>query len=584
MNCALLNTGDGAFIDASNSMGLGLPDDSRNFLAVDWDGDGDLDLWLKNRTAPMVRFLRNDGAQGQSLRLKLKNTGPNGAAIGARVEVRAGDRLLVREHRAGTGFLTQGSAWLHFGLGAASAIDSVQVRWPDGTLEQFKGCQAGERYLLQRGQADAELLPRDSRKSDLRPSKVVLPKTKDMARVALTRHLPAPTFEVNGFNGEALPARNPGAEGRPLLLTFWASWCSNCLGEMREWSKHAQELANLEVSVLALSVDENPLEAQAMWERLGLPFDAGMAPKRTVVLFDMLQRLAIDRQRDMAVPTSFLFDADGRIAVIYRGPVEFARLQADLKLLDEPALEYAGAPFPGRSFQSAGGLRLFDVARRLLDVEAAQDALYYLNSAEADLRDRSGIHKPGDQSSLADALMRAGMSFMQSGALDLAEETMQRATKWAGSEDAIIWFASAKLHSVRGEHGRALRDVEKSIELDGEFAMSWNMLGSLKLMNGDLPGCISAQKKAVSLDPGLASAWSELGIGLVSNGQPAEAHAAFKKALELAPDVPNSWTGLGMCLLQLGQRPAGLDALRKALELEPNNGRALEIMQVLGER
>ena len=63
-NVCYLNLGDGRFVDASFVSGLDFADDGRAAATVDWDGDGDLDLWLKNRTGPQLRFMWNDLPSG----------------------------------------------------------------------------------------------------------------------------------------------------------------------------------------------------------------------------------------------------------------------------------------------------------------------------------------------------------------------------------------------------------------------------------------------------------------------------------------------------------------------------------------
>ena len=60
-NCFYLNTGKkGKFSDISFLSGVDFPDDGRAVASVDWDQDGDLDLFISNRNAPRIRYLRND--------------------------------------------------------------------------------------------------------------------------------------------------------------------------------------------------------------------------------------------------------------------------------------------------------------------------------------------------------------------------------------------------------------------------------------------------------------------------------------------------------------------------------------------
>ncbi len=94
-NTMYLNIGDGTFSDVSYTSGIAFPDDARCFAMVDWDYDGDLDFWIANRTAPKVRFVRNE-ADGSNRWVALRLTGAksNPDAIGARVDLQAGARAL----------------------------------------------------------------------------------------------------------------------------------------------------------------------------------------------------------------------------------------------------------------------------------------------------------------------------------------------------------------------------------------------------------------------------------------------------------------------------------------------------------
>ena len=132
-NCLFLNKGDGTFATASSVTGWDFPDDSRAIGLVDWDGDGDLDAWLANRTAPQLRFLRNDTpAENASLMLLLEGR-PNREAPGARVTVSIkGQPPLMRTVKLGEGFESQSTRWLHFGLGRNAVIERVRILWPGG--------------------------------------------------------------------------------------------------------------------------------------------------------------------------------------------------------------------------------------------------------------------------------------------------------------------------------------------------------------------------------------------------------------------------------------------------------------------
>ena len=106
-NCAFLNTGDGRFTDVSGAASFDYPEDGRSIALTDWDQDGDLDVWVRNRNAAGLRLLRNDVQQTAStLSVRLKGTRNNPDAIGpSLVYLPSGLWLL------GLGHLGQANAW-----------------------------------------------------------------------------------------------------------------------------------------------------------------------------------------------------------------------------------------------------------------------------------------------------------------------------------------------------------------------------------------------------------------------------------------------------------------------------------------
>jgi len=117
----------------------------------DLDGDGDLDLYLA-RDGVANAVLLNQTPPGNWIALRLRGEGTGGDAIGARVRVVAGDLVQVRQVQAGGGSLAQDPLRLHLGLGAATAVDSVVVHWPDGTVESRTGLAAGQVWTIVEGE------------------------------------------------------------------------------------------------------------------------------------------------------------------------------------------------------------------------------------------------------------------------------------------------------------------------------------------------------------------------------------------------------------------------------------------------
>ena len=106
----------------------------------DLDNDGDLDLLVTNCAAP-VALLRNNTRDrpggGNSVILRLVSRHGGRDAVGSRVEVTAGGVTRVEEIRAGSGYLSQADQRIHIGLGPHVRVESVAIRWPDGTRQRI---------------------------------------------------------------------------------------------------------------------------------------------------------------------------------------------------------------------------------------------------------------------------------------------------------------------------------------------------------------------------------------------------------------------------------------------------------------
>lgn len=139
------------YFDFSGASGMDFADDSRAFAITDIDGDGRSDVILKSRLGPQIRVLQNNccGAR-QSLAIELIGVRCNRDAIGARVQVDGQTKWL----EAGSGFLSQHSKRLIFGLGLVTTAKNVEITWPSGTVQQFKELAAGKTYVIKEGNSD----------------------------------------------------------------------------------------------------------------------------------------------------------------------------------------------------------------------------------------------------------------------------------------------------------------------------------------------------------------------------------------------------------------------------------------------
>ncbi len=123
----------GRFQDQAAARGFDEHVGGRGVVCFDYDGDGDLDLFVANNGGPH-HLWRNEGgrAAGHYLDVRVLGRAPNPFAIGAKIFVSAGGRQQVRDVHAGSNYVSQNPRDAHFGLGAASRVDGVRVVWPDG--------------------------------------------------------------------------------------------------------------------------------------------------------------------------------------------------------------------------------------------------------------------------------------------------------------------------------------------------------------------------------------------------------------------------------------------------------------------
>ena len=142
------NTGKARF----SNVAAGIPALSQAIVArgaahVDLDNDGDQDLVVTVNNGP-ARILRNDSAGGRALRLSLVGVKSNRSAVGAQVRVTVGGATRLAMVKTGSSYLSQSELPLTFGLGAASKVEQVEIRWPSGQVDRLGPQDAGQTLVV----------------------------------------------------------------------------------------------------------------------------------------------------------------------------------------------------------------------------------------------------------------------------------------------------------------------------------------------------------------------------------------------------------------------------------------------------
>src|SRR5262245_8617798 len=160
-NCLFRNDGDGTFTEVGFANGADRIEDGRGLAVFDYDGDGRLDLLLRNYVQPAI-LLHNRGEAGHWVAFELRGQRSNRDAVGARLRLRSGERWQTRVVAMGTGYLSGSSRRQHFGLGSATRVDELEIHWPAGTRQTLRDLAADREYRIVEPMDEIGRVPDDS--------------------------------------------------------------------------------------------------------------------------------------------------------------------------------------------------------------------------------------------------------------------------------------------------------------------------------------------------------------------------------------------------------------------------------------
>jgi hypothetical protein len=136
---------------------LGVRMVARGSAYADIDGDGDLDVVL-TASGGAPRLLRNDQRLGHHwIQLRLEGSAKNRDAYGATARLFVDGQILRRDVNPSRSYMSQSDTVLSFGLGTATKIDKLEIRWPDGDIQTVTELAIDQRHTLKKSSSPAKV-------------------------------------------------------------------------------------------------------------------------------------------------------------------------------------------------------------------------------------------------------------------------------------------------------------------------------------------------------------------------------------------------------------------------------------------
>jgi hypothetical protein len=143
-----INDGAGHFLEVAQFTGVTDLYDGRSVALADFTNTGKLDAVVANQRGPALLYTNTVVPDNRWIAFELEGTQSNRSAIGAQVRLFWNGQQQVQEVSGGSGFSAQNQRRLHFGLGKASEVDRIEIRWPSGRTQTIRGPQINRIHKL----------------------------------------------------------------------------------------------------------------------------------------------------------------------------------------------------------------------------------------------------------------------------------------------------------------------------------------------------------------------------------------------------------------------------------------------------
>ncbi len=541
-NVFFCNNHDGTFSDVSGALGLDLLDDCRAYALSDFDHDGRVEMVLKNRTGPQLRILRNDmEGIGNSIAVRLRGHTSNRDAIGAAVTIEAGATRQTKFVSAGSGFASQHTKELFFGLGDAAKPISISVRWPTGKIARYDNLPVNNRVQIEEGVEDFKAIPYQaapSRKRSATPVPIAPPSPATVS-TWLIAPLFAPDLRLQDLDGDSHQVS--ALKGQPVLLTFVRSDCGDGRRqlELLQQASTAFSAARLAVFTVAVAPGGDRAAIADLAHSAQFSFPLHVADEHAAGAWNIQYRYLFDRRRDMPLPASFLLDSNGAVIRIYQGVATPREVIADLQ--SAPATEEErlarAMPFPGPYY--GGGMR--------------HDYLTY------------------------------GIAFTEYGYADEAQAAFQHAID-ADPSHEIAWFNLGTIYLNKKMYPEARKYLSEAVRLNSQDSDAWNNLGSISGTEEKYDEALDEFRHAALANPNHLVAVENMMRIYRFQGRAADAQKTLEELIAHAGEIADLHLALAMTLVAQNDLARARSELETSIRLRPDNPEAINNLGAVLQR
>jgi tetratricopeptide (TPR) repeat protein len=619
-NIFYANNGDGTFSDISGVIGMDFLEDGRAFAIADFNQDGRQEVFLKNRNGPQLRLLQNVMENlPPSIAFRLRGTKSNRDAIGAVVTLTTGEERQTRTLQAGSGFLSQHSKDVFFGLGAVKDSVHATIRWPSALVQELHNLPINHRIWVEEGSEPSRIeafrmsagrgqFPDGKTAAEMLPAIETLPA---VAETCLLAPIAAPQFLLPDLAGQMRTLSSFLRSGNAVLLNFWAATAEACSRDWITFNQRHSSWAAQGLHLLSVNLDD-PADSETvagLVRQNGLTFPILRGSEDVDAIYNILYRYLFDRHRDLTLPTSFLINAKEEIVEVYQGPVDADHLEWDFRHIPQTSRERVARalPFPGvtdtiefgRNYLAYGSVFFqrgymdqaeasFQIALR--DDPKSAEALYGIGSVYLDQQKTTEARQSFERAlklhasypdTMANSWNNLGLLAAREGRTDEAVEYFHSALKL--SPDHLIALdnlGSAYRQEKRWDDAR--KTYERGLQVNSDDAEANYGLGMVFAQNDDTGRAFECLQKALKLRPVYPEALNNLGILYLRTERRNEAVASFKESIRVAPAFEQSYLNLARVYVVEGAPEKARLVLQELLQQRPESDKAQKMLEQLG--